>query len=134
MENKLYFTEEQLKHFLDYQTPRDRKIFEEMYKNRDRRFIEIPEVVESCIFNNSDEILDIYVDWKFALKEEENRKKGIIQKDDEFSTPFDHTYTEEEIAEMHKEYTEEELNRIIKDIKWGNSTIDDLKQRGKGMF
>ncbi len=128
---KIYFTKEQLEKFLDYQNDRDKKIFNEMYENKDQTKIDIIEVVESEIFNLSDEILDIYVDYLARLDEMEDKRKGIVRGDNEFSTPYMHEYTDEEVKWMNRKTTEKELETYLTNIEYESLSYEELmKKRG----
>lgn len=128
---KIYFTKDQLERFINYQNDRDKKIFNEMYGNKDKTKIDIIEIVETEIFNLSDEILDIYVDYLARLDEMNDKRKGIVRGNDEFSTPYIHEYTDDEEKWLNRKMTEEELETYLADIEYESLSYEELmKKRG----
>jgi len=85
--------------------------------------------VETYSFKIPDDIWDLYGTHVAMLKKQEDERNGKSW--DTFDIPDEFKYTEEQKAEIRKisTMTEAEIDEYIKDVKFCESNLDDLKNK-----
>lgn len=127
--NVIYFTEEQLKEIYDFQPEKNKPVFQEYLKDKDIKHIDVVKLVETYSFKIPDDIWDLYGTHVAMLKKQEDERNGKSW--DTFDIPDEFKYTEEQKAEIRKisTMTEAEIDEYIKDVKFCESNLDDLKNK-----
>lgn len=132
MEEKdiIYFTKEQLKEIYEFQTEKDKLKLQEYLKGKDIDHIDVVQFVEMYLFGLPDDIWNLYLDFVIMLEKKEYEKEG--KEWNVFKEISEHSkFTEEQIAEIQRidTMTEAELDEYIKDVKFCESNLDDLKNK-----
>lgn len=132
MEEKdvIYFTKEQLKEIYEFQTDKNKIKLQEYLKDKDIEHIDVVKFVEMYLFGLPDDIWDLYLDFVIMLEKKEYEKEG--KEWNVFKEISEHSrFTEEQKAEIRRidTMTEEELDEYIKDVKFCESNLNDLKNK-----